>query len=166
MERRTLAPQTAYEHTCTYRYHVGREGIPIPWSGLELPNGSRAYRERPFLDAFPCPMGGFRTTGRKRYPSLVLVLEHRRKRADVPVFYFPAGSYRHTGLPSKLAYLHSQFDADSETQVRFHRCRAFATPTRSRLESAVSNWPRPASLRCGYDFSAVGSAVCASSSST
>jgi len=72
-------------------------------------------------------------TGRKCHPSLLLVLEHCRKRADVPVFYFPARPSRHTGLPSKLAYLYSQFDADTETQVRFHRCCTLATSTRNGL---------------------------------
>src|SRR5881397_2694929 len=101
--------------------------------GLELYYGSRFYRERSFLYAFPCPMARLGATGRKCHPSLFLVLEHCRKRADVPLFYFPTGPHRHTGLPSKLAYLHSQFDADTETQVRFHRCCTLATSTRNGL---------------------------------
>src|SRR5206468_6917363 len=94
----------------TYRYYLDREGIPIPWSGLELSYGPWLHRERSFLDAFPCPMARFRTAGRKRHSSLVLVLEHCRERSDVSLFYFPTRSGWHSRLPPELDDLHSQFD--------------------------------------------------------
>src|SRR6267143_4133585 len=117
----TLNNYIAYEHARTYRHYVDRERIPIPWSGLELSYGSRVYRERSFLDAFPCAMGRFRTTARKRHSSILLVLEHRGKRAHVHLFYFPTRSRWHPRLSAELAHLHSQSDADSETQVCFYR---------------------------------------------
>jgi len=132
-ERQNAKELVAYEYAHHCRYHLDRKGIPVPWSGLELSHGPRLRWKRSFLDAIPCPMARFRATGRKRDPSLVLVLEHRGKRPHVHLFHFPTGSHWHPGLPSKLAHLHSQFDADPETQVRFHRCRAVATPTRNRL---------------------------------
>src|SRR5438046_7794691 len=101
----------AYEHTDNYCYHLDRQGIPLAWSRLELSYGPRLYRERSFLDAFPCPMARLGAAGRKCDSSIVLVLEHRRQRAYVRVFYFPARSDWHLGLSAKLADLHSQFNA-------------------------------------------------------
>src|SRR5437762_1571297 len=124
---------TAYEHTRTHRYHLDWKRIPVPRSGLELSHGPWFCRKRSFLDAFPCPMARLGTAGRKRNSGVVLVLEHRRKRADVYLFYFPARSCRHSGVFAELTYLHSQSDADPKTQVRVHRRRAVATPTRSWL---------------------------------
>src|SRR5215813_15042153 len=82
----------AYEHTCTHCYYMDREGIPISWLGLELSHGPWLHWERSFLDAFPCTMARLGTTGRKRYPSVVLVLEHRGKRSHVYLLYFPTRS--------------------------------------------------------------------------
>ena len=156
----------AYEHIRTDRSHVGWEGIPIPRLGLELYNGSRFYRERSFLDAFSCPMARVGATRREYNSSFVLVLEHCRKHADVPVLYFPAGPRWDPGLSPKLAHLHSQLDADSETQVRFHGCRTIATPTRNRVNAPeVSLWADRGFADCGYDFSVVGSTAWTSSSS-
>src|SRR6266480_4309292 len=109
----------AYEYTDNYCYHLDRKGIPLPWSGLELPHDPRLYRERSFLDAFPCPMARLGATGRKHNSGIILVLEHRRKRTHVHLLRFPARSSWHSSLPAKLAYLHSQSDADPEAQIRF-----------------------------------------------
>src|SRR5882724_7336576 len=116
---------------------MDREGIPIPWPGLELSYDSRLYRERFVLNAFPRAMARVRAAGRKRHPSLVLVLEYRRKRPDVRLFYFPTRSGRHPGLSAKLSYLHSQPDAHPEAQVRFHGRRTVATPTRNGIMQAA-----------------------------
>src|SRR6266436_7060624 len=131
---------------------MGWKGIPVSRSGLELSYGSRLRWKRSFLDAFPCPMARLGATTRKCHPSLFLVLEHCRERADVPVFYFPAGPRRHTGLPAKLAYLYSQFDADSETQVRFHRCCTLATSTRDGLTPLAVEHPPQWPCRVGLQL--------------
>jgi len=78
----------AYEHTHNYCYHLDRKGISVPWSGLELPHGSRLRRERSLLDAFPRPVACFRAAGRKCDSSIVLVLEHRWERNHVPLLRF------------------------------------------------------------------------------
>src|SRR5262249_21201843 len=86
----------------------------------------------------PCPMARFGTAGRKCNSGVVLVLEHRRKRADGYLFYFPARSRRHSGVFVELTYLHSQSDDDPEMQVRVHRCLAVEAPTRSWLRRGQS----------------------------
>ena len=132
-ERREAKQLHCYEHARSYCYHLDWKRIPLPGSGLELSYGPWLRRKCSFLNAFPRPMARFRAPGRERDSGVVLVLEHRGKRADVPLFYFPARSGWHPGLSSELAYLHSQFDPDPQTQVRFHRSRPLATPTRSWL---------------------------------
>ena len=97
----------AYEYTDNYCYHLDRKGIPLPWSGLELSYGPRLYRERSFLDAVPGPMACLGAPGRKRDSSIVLVLEHRRKRSHVRLLRFPTRSDWDSRLSSKLTYLHS-----------------------------------------------------------
>src|SRR5260370_12126942 len=92
----------AYEHTHNYCYHLDREGISVPWSGLELSNGSRLRRERSFLDAFPCPMARLRAAGRKCDSSIVLVLEHRWERNHVSLLRFPTRSDWHSRLSPEL----------------------------------------------------------------
>src|SRR5207245_5619234 len=129
-ERRETKQLHCYEHARFYCYHLDWKRIPLPGSGLELSYGPWLRRKCSFLNAFPCPMARFRAPGRERDSGVVLVLEHRGKRADVPLFYFPARSGWHPGLSSELAYLHSQFDADSQTQVRFHGSRPLAAPAR------------------------------------
>ena len=89
---------TAYEHTRIYRYHLDRERIPVPRSGLELYHDSWLHRERFFLDAFFCPMARLRAAGRKRHPDIVLVLEHRRQPNHVLVLYFQTRPHRHTRI--------------------------------------------------------------------
>src|SRR5439155_16207932 len=121
------------EHTRNHCYHLDRKGIPLPWSGLELSHGPRLYRERPFLDAFPGPVACLGAPGRKRDSSIVLVLEHRRKRSYVRLFYFPTRSHWDSRLSPKLTNLHSQSDADPKTEVCFHRGCAFPTSARDRL---------------------------------
>src|SRR6266705_6649718 len=106
----------AYEHTHNYCYHLDRKGISIPWSRLELSNGARLCRERSFLDAFPCAMARLRAAGRKCDSSLVLVLEHCRKRSHVHLLRFPARSDWHFGVSAELDDLHSQSDADPKAQ--------------------------------------------------
>lgn len=123
----------AYEHNHNYCYHLDRQGISVPRSGLELSNGPRLRRERYFLDAFPCPMGGLGAARRKCHSGVVLVLEHRRKRDHVPLLCFPTRSGRHSGLPPKLDDLHSQFDAYPETQVRLYRRCYIAKAARNRI---------------------------------
>ena len=75
--------------------------------GLELPHGPWLHWERSFLDAFPCPMARVRETGRKRYPSLVLVLEYCRKRTHVCLLYFPTRSGWDSRVSPELTDLHS-----------------------------------------------------------
>jgi hypothetical protein len=128
---------TAYEHTRTYRYHVDRERIPIPRSGLELSRRARLYRERCLFDAFPCPMARLRAPGRKRDPGLVLVLEHRRQCDHVLLLYFQTGPRRHPRLFAQLADLHSKFNADPKTPVRPDRRRAFTTPAGAGLRGLL-----------------------------
>src|ERR1043166_7675287 len=72
--------KVSYEHTRTYRNHLDRQRVPVPWAGLELPRYPRPNRERDVFDAFPCAMDCLRAAGRKRDPGLILVLEHRRQR--------------------------------------------------------------------------------------
>src|SRR5207249_3288420 len=129
----TLNNYIAYEHARTYCYHLDRQGVPIPWSGLELSDGPWIHRERFILDAVPCPMGCLRATRRKCDSGLVLVLEHRRQRSHVHLLRFPARSDWNSRLSPKLTDLHSQFNADPETQVRFHRCRAVTKATRNKI---------------------------------
>ena len=45
--------------------------------------------------------------------SMRLVLEYRRQRHHVFLFYFPARSGWHSRLSAELDHLRSQFDADS-----------------------------------------------------
>src|SRR6266446_5945948 len=151
-ERREAKQLHCYEHARSYCHHLDWKRIPLPGSGLELSYGPWLRRKCSFLNAFPCPMARFRAPGRKRDSGVVLVLEHRGKRADVPLFYFPAGPRRHTGLPSKLAYLYSQFDADSETQVRFHRCCTLATSTRDGLTPLAVEHPAQWLCRVGLQL--------------
>src|ERR1044071_8022537 len=96
----------AYGHTRTYRYPLGRERIPGFRSRLELPHDSGIHRQRSFLDEVPRPMGRFRTTGRKCDSDLVLVLEHRRKPADVRILHFSTRSCWHSRLSSEFVDLH------------------------------------------------------------
>ncbi len=124
----------AYEHTRTHRYHVDRERIPVPRSGLELYHDSWLHRERFVLDAFFCPMACLRASGRKRHPDIVLVLEHRRQRDHVLVLYFQTGPDRYLGILAKLTDIHSQFNADPERPVCSYCCRTFPTPTRNGLD--------------------------------
>ena len=132
--------EIAYEYTCPHRYYLDREGIPIFWTGLELPHGPWFHWERSFLDAFPRPMARLRTTGRKRYPSVVLVLEHCRKHTHVCLLYFPTRSGWDSRVSPKLTDLHPQLNADSEAQVRFHCRGAFATPARDGIGAAVADF--------------------------
>ncbi len=127
----------AYEHTHNYCYHLDREGISVPRSGLELSNGPGLYRKRSFLDAFSCPVARLRAAGWKCDSSIVLVLEHRRKRPHVSLFYFPTRPGWHPGLSPELDDLHSQFDAYPEAQVRFHRCRALPKTARRGVLSTL-----------------------------
>ena len=71
--------------------------------------------------------------GESVIPVSLLVLEHCRQRAHVRVFHLPSRPRRHSGVFAKLADLHSQSDAHPKTQVRVHRCCAFATSTRGRI---------------------------------
>ena len=95
-----------------YRYHLDRQRIPIPRSGLELSHGPWLHWERSFLNAFPCPMACLRAARRKCDSSVVLVLEHRRKHSHVRLLRFPARSDWDSRLSAELTYLHPQFDAD------------------------------------------------------
>jgi len=106
---------------------------------LELPHGPWFYWECSLLDAFPRPMARLRTTGRKRYPGLVLVLEHCRKRAHVCLLYFPTRSGWDSRVSPKLTDLHPQLNADSEAQVRFHCRGAFAAPARDGIGAAAAD---------------------------
>src|SRR5262249_44485947 len=128
-----LINASAYEHTRTYCYHLDRKRIPIFRPRLELPDGSRLRRERPFLDALSRAMDRFRTAGRKCDPSIFLVLEYCRQRADVRVLYLSSRPCWHSRIFAKFANLHSQLDAYPKTQVRVHRGRALATSTRGRI---------------------------------
>jgi hypothetical protein len=123
----------AYEHTHNYCYHLDRKGISVPRSGLELSHGPWLYRERSFFDAVPSPMGGLGAAGGKCDSSIVLVLEHRWQRSHVHLLRFPPRSDWDSGVSPKLAYLHSQFDADPKTPIRFHGRRAFAKAARNRI---------------------------------
>jgi hypothetical protein len=46
----------------------------------------------------------------------------------VCLLYFPTRSGRDSRVSPELTYLHSEFDVDSEAQVRFYCRGAFATP--------------------------------------
>src|SRR6266498_4592212 len=127
-----------YEHTHNYCYHLDRQRISLSRSRLELSHGPWFHWERPFLDAIPCPMARLRTAGRKCDSSLVLVLEHCRKRPHVHLLHFPARSGWHPGVSAELDDLHSQFDADQETQICLHGCRAFSKTARNGIANDQS----------------------------
>src|SRR4029078_7605720 len=80
-----------------------------------------------------------RTTGRKHYPSVVLVLEHCRKHTHVCLLYFPTRSGWDSSVSPKLTDLHPQFNADSEAQVCFHCRGAFATPARDGIGAVAAS---------------------------
>ena len=113
---------------------MGWPGTSLSRSRLELSRYSRPNRERDFFDAFPCPMARFGAAGRKRHPGIVLVLEHRRQRHDVSLFYLSTRSGRNSRVSAKLDDLHPQFDADPKTEVRFHRRRALAKTARDTVD--------------------------------
>ena len=123
----------AYEHARTHRYHLDWKGISFPWSGLELSRRPRLHRERYLLDAFSRSMGRLGAARRKRDPSVVLVLEHRRERDHVFLLHFQTGSGRYPGLSSQLANLHPQFNAYPETKVCDDRSCALAKAERNRI---------------------------------
>src|SRR3954454_5771215 len=79
--------KASYEHTRTYRNHVGRQRIPVPWAGLELPRYSGLDRERHVFDAFSCAVDRLGAAGRNRNSDFIFVLEHRRKRDHVSLLY-------------------------------------------------------------------------------
>ena len=141
----------AYEYFHNYCCYLDREGISLFRSGLELSHDPWLDRERPFFDAFPCPMGCLRTTGRKRNSGLVLVLEHCRKRSHVRLLHFPARSGWHLGVSAEFTNLHSQSNADPEAQIRLHCRRALATPARNWIAKSFETLGRSAQRpRCQH----------------
>ena len=78
-------------------------------------------------------MDGLRTTGRKRDSSIVLNWSIAGSVLMCVYFIFRRDPIGILAYLAKLADLHSQFDANPETQICLHRRRAFAASPRNRL---------------------------------
>jgi hypothetical protein len=92
-------------------------------------------------------MGRLGAAGRKCHSGVILVLEHRRKRPHVSLFYFPTRPGWHFGLSAKLADLHPQFDAYPEAQVRLYRRGAITKAARDWIAKDLETSRRSAQRR-------------------